>query len=159
LLRSLAHAPDGCAQIAQAEPQQHAVLHQVVGMTTSLLTPQQASEIWQHLQATPCFEQHSEGFRAWFALYASSAARDAAGMQRNAERALLLSGDGLPREYLEYALTAGTLGALRARGPAAAVEFYASARRDYLVDEQSPLDLRLVISTAALRAGRLNPAN
>jgi hypothetical protein len=134
-------------------------LHQVVTLTTSLLTPQQANEIWQRLRATACFDQHSEGYRTWFALYASSAARDAAGMHQNAERALRLSGDGLPKEYLEYALTAGTLGALRAHGPVAALDFFASARRGYLVDDQSPIDLRLVISTAALRAGRLSPAN
>jgi spermidine synthase len=159
MLRSLAPVADGCEQTAQAEPQQHAVLHQLASMTTSLLTAQQASQIWQRTAASRCFDRHSEGFRAWFALYASSAARDAAGMQRNAEHALRLSGEGLPREYLEYALTAGTLGALRAQGAAAALDFYASARRGYLIDEQSPLDLRLVLSTAAHGAGRLTPAD
>ncbi|HKP57879.1 MAG TPA: fused MFS/spermidine synthase [Polyangiales bacterium] len=144
-----------CEVAAKTEPQLHAALQQVATLTTSLLPASKASEIWQHLRAELCLERHSAGFRAWFELYAANAARDSAGMHRAAALVLQLTDASLPREYLELALTAGTLGALQAQGAPAAVAFFAQQHRGYTFDERSPLELLLVASTAAHRAGKL----
>jgi spermidine synthase len=147
--------PRVCGAPLQHEPQLHAAMFLLAGLSSSVLPKASASEIWQRLRSSPCFEQHSAVFRAWFALYAANAARDGAGMQLSAASALQQSGRNLPREQLEFALTAGTLGALQAKGAEAALAFYAQAHGDYEIDEQTSLALRLAVSNAAARAGRL----
>ena len=107
------------------------------------------------MRSKRCFEIHTPGFRAWFDLYAAVAARDSSAMQRSAALALQLSDARLPRGYLELALTAGVCGALQSQGPKAALDFFGRWRRDYLLEERSPLELRLLLSTAARRASRL----
>jgi hypothetical protein len=157
ILQTLLQSPERCDVVVQSEPNALAAMQLVASLTTSALSTQRASEIWQRLRGQPCFEQHTQAFRLWFELYASNAARDAQGMQRSAQQVLQLTTAAatLTREQLELALTSGMVGALRAQGPAAALDFYAQAHRDYQIDDETPLALRLVVSTAALRAGRL----
>lgn len=151
-LRTLVQPLERCDAVLQSEPRLLPAMQLVAGLTTSLLSARQASAIWQQLRTRPCFDRHSQAFRAWFELYAANAARDAAGMHSSALRALKLSAAGLPREQLELALTAGMAGALRAQGPGAALEFYGQAHRSYELDDKTPLALRLVVSAAAARA-------
>jgi hypothetical protein len=154
-LQTLLQVPERCDAVVKTEPSALSAMQLVASLTTTALDAQRAGQLWQRLRAQPCFEQHTQAFRAWFELFAANARRDAEGMQRSAAHALQLSAAGLPREQLEFALTSGMVGALRAQGPAAALDFYAKTHRSYQIDEQTPLALRLVVSNAALRAGRL----
>jgi spermidine synthase len=147
-----------CGALAKYEPQLHASMSIVSGLTTTLLAKQQAAALWQHIRTeSPCFEQHSQGYRTWFELYAANAARDAAGMHQYARQVLQLSGPGLPREHREVVLTAGMLGALVDKGPRAAFELYAQAHGSYEIDDKTPLALRLLVSIAAVRGGKTEP--
>ena len=95
------------------EPQRYDIwfhsLYQVARSVNPLLSRNEASELWDRIERSPCLAHLEPQQRAWIELFAAVGRRDALVMARTAEALLALQSD-LPGGHRHYLITAALTG-------------------------------------------------